>query len=220
MKYLSIFNISAHLRIRFFFSMDSFLISNRYIFPKVEKLSSAQYVSELCCKYSFLYSCCNKFCNKKKQNRDLDFVPFSESIFSRNEFFSAIGDGFPTLLCVLLLLGHLLLCRYIFSSSENFIFVHKVSYDNKLSEVTGPWYGEILALVQDDRYDILLAHLFHLLFIWTPRSFLTYIWHASVRLNMTELFTLSVQGAIFPDNEIRQCNLLKFELIPSVRRLR
>jgi len=41
--------------------------------------------------------------------------------------------------------------------------VSKVLYDNKLSEVKGPWYVGILALVQVDRYDILLGHLFHLL---------------------------------------------------------
>lgn len=43
------------------------------------------------------------------------------------------------------------------------VVVNKVPCDNKLSEVTGPLYIVFLALVQDDRYDILLAHLFHLL---------------------------------------------------------
>lgn len=49
--------------------------------------------------------------------------------------------------------------------------VSEVLYDNKLSEVTGPWYVVILALVQVDRYDILLAHLFHLLLSGPPGLF-------------------------------------------------
>lgn len=61
---------------------------------------------------------------------------------------------------------------------------------------------------------------FSLIVIWTPRSFLSYTWHASVRFNMTELLCLSLQSTISPDNDIRQWNLLKFEPIPSVRRLR
>lgn len=61
---------------------------------------------------------------------------------------------------------------------------------------------------------------FSLIVIWTPRSFLSYTWHASARFNMTELLCLSLQSTISPDNDIRQWNLLKFEPIPSVRRLR
>lgn len=178
-----------------------------------------RYVSELCCKNAFLYSCCNKVCKQNKQNCDLESVLFSKNKFSRDEFFSAIGGSFRAPFCVLLLLGHLLLCKHIFSSSENFSCCQQGSLWQQTQ-----WSDRSL-VCSDPSFSAgwqiwhPTGSPFSLTVIWTPRSCLTYIWHAPVRLNMTELFTLSVQSAISPDNEIRQCNLLKFELIPIVRRM-
>lgn len=159
-------------------------------------------------------------CKKKRQNCGLDFVLFSRNTFSKDEFFSAIGGHFPRSFCVLLFLGHLLLCKHIFSSSENF----SCCLQGSLWQQT-QWSDR--SLVCSDPSLSAGWQIWHptgspfsLTVICTPRSFLTHIWHASARLNMTELFTLSVQSTIFPDNEIRQCNLLKFELILFVRRLR
>lgn len=208
LKYLSILIFLLISETNSFFPMDSFLISVRYIFPKIENLSPAWYVSELCCKNAFLYFCCNKVCNKN-QNCDLDFVLFSKSLFSRDEVCSAVGGGFPTPFCVLLLLGHLLLCQHTFSSFEDFSCCQQGSLWQQTQ-----WSDR--SLVSSDPSPSAGWQIWHptgspfsLTVIWTPRSFLTHIWHASARLNMTELFTLSVQSAISPDNGIRQCNLLK-----------
>lgn len=64
-------------------------------------------------------------------------------------------------------LGQLILCKHrlkIYLTVVKVLsVVNEVLRDSKLSEVTGPRHVVILALVQVDRYNILLAHLFHLL---------------------------------------------------------
>lgn len=55
-------------------------------------IASTVDVSELCCENAFSASC-NK-ANRKKQNNDSEFVLFSQSTFSRDEFFSAIDSTF------------------------------------------------------------------------------------------------------------------------------
>lgn len=76
---------------------------------------------------------------------------------------------FLTAFCVLFifLLGHLVLCKHSLKIHltvlKIFGVVCMIVSGFILSEVTSPVYAGILALVQVDRYDMLLAHLFHLL---------------------------------------------------------
>lgn len=73
----------------------------------------------------------------------------------------------PFCVVVTVLLGHLPLSKHslkiYLTVLKIFGIVSMVLYGNKVSEVTSPQYAVILALVQVDRYDMLLAHLFHLL---------------------------------------------------------
>lgn len=92
---------------------------------------------------------------------------FLKAYFKRRVFQCHRQYIFLTLFGVLFLLERLLLCKHPLKTYLAILkilgIVSGVLYDSEFSEVTGPRYVVNLALVQVDRCDILLAHLFHLL---------------------------------------------------------
>lgn len=74
-------------------SQSQILFSVCSFFSGVDRYSQ-ECVSELCRKNAVLYSaCCNK-ANRKKEKYVSEFVLFSKSMFSREEFFSVLDGTF------------------------------------------------------------------------------------------------------------------------------